>query len=169
MNQMKKVHKPLILIPLLLTSCSSINQSKSPLEAKVTEKVERSIQSEEERLLFDEDYRNKVLSSCNSNGEVNARTSYGTWIKHNSCYVRFNNIEIGKKDILIHKSNQGDANAFKFMILPDTQYGKRILTSQSTHEVTKRGNICIQYYQNTLPILIVSKDSLCEALQYKQI
>ena len=163
------MHKLLILLAILLTSCSSINQSKSLPEAKDTEKVDKSIQSDEERFLFDEDYRNNILSSCNSHGEIDAKTSYGMWSKYNSCYLRLNNIEIGKTDILIHKSNQGDANAFKFMIFPDTAYGKSILTSQSTHEVTKKGNICIQYYQNTLPILTVSKDSLCEALQYKQI
>ncbi|WP_130128510.1 hypothetical protein [Synechococcus sp. WH 8101] len=169
MNQRRKVHKLLILLAILLTSCSTVNQGKSLPEVKDTEKVDQSIQSDEERFLFDEDHRNKILNNCDSNEEVNARTSYGIWSKHNSCYLRLNNIEIGKIDILTHKSNQGDVDAFRFMIFPDTAYGKRLLKNYPPHEVVKNRDICIRYYQSTLPILIVAKDSLCEALHYKQI
>ena len=150
---------------LLLSACSGINSKNERIS--VTDNPPRF--TDEGKFIHDDSFRIGILRSCFSTQTFERRTSYGSWHKLKDCDFRFHGISINKTEISIHKDSNGTINGLSFMVFPGTEYGQHLLNRYKPHSVEYEPGICIQYYQSTLPTLMIADESLCEAVQYKQI
>ena len=155
----------LFALILLLSACSGINSKNKRFSA--TDNPPRL--TDEGKFIHDDSFRIGILQSCNSTQTFGRKTSYGSWYKLKDCDFRLHGIGINESEISIHKDSNGTINGLRFMVHPDTEYGQHLLKKHTPHIVDTEPGICIQYYQFTFPVLTIADESLCDALQYKDI
>ena len=154
----------LIIGVCILSSCSS--PIKAP-EVKVVVRGEKRL-TDEERFFSDDGFREKLLKKC-SNKQFVRQSSYGNWSGFEKCDFAFNGINLELSGFGVHESQKGEIDAFEFMVLPGTEYGKSLLEKFRPYRVHRGSAVCAKYYNRTLPVITIAKSQLCEALEYDQL
>ena len=155
-----------LVLAIFLGACSASESESNVFEAdSIVADVEVAV--DESKFLHDKVFRESMLQSCLQSKAFRANTAaMGEWYDLKNCNIEFNGIRIDEKDLFLHLDKKGNVNAFGMMILPSTEYGKYLLRKYNKYSVNKDAKICIKYYSNTLPLLQVVSDSLCDALAY---
>ena len=158
----------LLALILLLSACSAINFKNDKKERiSATDNPPRF--TDEGKFIHDDSFRIGILQSCDSTQTFVRKTFHGSWHKLKDCNFRLHGISINKSEISIHKDSNGTINGLRFMVHPDTEYGQHLLKKHTPHIVDTEPGICIQYFQSTFPVLTIVDESLCDAVQYKNI
>jgi len=158
----------LFLLIGILTSCSRDNiKSDSEKEGFAAQNTQNLI--DESKFIHDNFFRNAMLQPCLSQQTFLTKTVHGSWHRLENCNLILNGIDINEKDISIHKDKNGKVNGLRFFIYPETKYGKYLRENYSINTVSNESKICIQYYNNTLPIVTITDESLCDAIHYESI
>ena len=158
-----------MVLAIFLGACSDSESESNDFDADpLVADVEVAV--DESKFLHDKVFRESMLQSCLQTKTFRTNTAArGEWYDLKNCNIEFNGIRVYAKDISLHLDKKGSVNAFGMMILPDTEYGKYLLRKYNKYSVNKDAKICIKYYSNTLPLLQVVSDSLCDALAYDQL
>ena len=157
----------LFIIIGILASCSAEN-TRLNVEEKVLATKNPQKMTDESKFIHDKFFRNAMLQPCLSQQIFERKTNYGAWHKLTSCNLSFNGIDLNSKEIGIHKDREGNINGLRFFVYPETTYGN-YLRQKAAETVVNESKTCIQYYQNTFPIVTIVDESLCDAIQYEQI
>ena len=158
-----------VFLAIFLGACSASESESNAFDANsLVADVEVAV--DESRFLHDKVFRESMLQSCVQSRTFQVNTLVmGEWYDLKNCNIQFNGIRIEAKDISLHFDKKGNVTAFSMLILPGTQYGKYLLRKYGRHSVAKEAKACVKYYSNTLPLLQVASDSLCDALAYDQL
>ena len=157
------------VLAIFLGACSASESESNAFDANsLVADVEVAV--DESRFLHDKVFRESMLQSCVQSKTFRANTAaMGEWYDLKNCNIAFNGMRLASRNISLHLDKQGNVNAFGMMIFPDTEYGKYLLRNYGKYSVAKDAKVCIKYYSDTLPLLRVASDSLCDALAYEQL
>ncbi len=158
-----------VILAIFLGACSASESESNAFDANsLVADIEVAV--DESKFLHDKVFRESMLQSClqSKTFRVNTRVM-GEWYDLKNCNIEFNGIRIDAKNISLHLDKKGNVTAFSMMIVPNTEYGKYLLRKYGKHSVAKEAKACVKYYSNTLPLLKVASDSLCDALAYDQL
>ena len=152
-----------------ITACSFGADQNNANESIIPDIAAAPRIADEAKFIHIDSAQNAMLQSCEEPATFENRTSYGIWLTLKNCNLQFNGITIKQKDISIHKDNKGRINALKFMVVPSSRYGQYLQNKYKRFVTEKEHNVCIQYFRNTLPLLIIVDEPLCTAISYNQI
>ena len=161
-----------------LTLCSlalsflgcSIEKSNNNLDKEIDSLSSLQHVNDEDKFIQDKHYRDNLLAKCSSGPTFQNRSVYGRWHELTNCNFGLNGISISNTDIMIHLDDNNRVNGFRFMIFPETEYGKYLSERQSAHIVFRSSSgACSTYYWRSLPIYTYVDKSLCDVLVYGKI
>lgn len=161
-----------------LTLCSlalsflgcSIEKPSNNLDKEIDPISSLQYINDEDKFIQDKDYRDNLLAKCSSGPTFLNRSVYGRWYELTNCNFGLNGISISNTDIMIHLDNNNRVNGFRFMIFPETEYGKYLSERQPAYAVFRSSTgACSTYYLRTLPIYTNVDESLCDVLAYGKI
>jgi len=158
-----------VFLAIFLGACSASESESNAFDSdSLVADIEVAV--DESKFLHDKVFRESMLQSCLQSKTFRTNTAaMGEWYDLKNCNIEFNGIPVDGRDISLHLDKKGNVNAFGMMVFPDTEYGRYLLRKYGSHSVVKEAKACFKYYSNTLPLLQVASDSLCDALAYDQL
>ncbi|WP_269623235.1 hypothetical protein [Prochlorococcus marinus] len=155
----------ILLFPLLVGCAKNAETLK---QEEPAEPILQPISSlpYEAQVLLNPKLLQKELKSCKETGG-GWKTNYGSWHKLEGCKFTFSKNLPKIEKISIHKSPNGDINAYQFIsVNKETlrefqfRYIEGIMENNTQY--------CARFGENSLPIFKIVKKDLCTALIYKQ-
>ena len=127
-----------------MSSCSSPVKVPEIEDASRLSEGNKKRLTDEEQFFVDDGFREKLLKQC-SEKQFARQSSYGSWYSFEKCDFSFNGIGLDVSGFGVHESRKGEIDAFEFMVLPDTEYGKILLNRFRPHSVHRGTVVCTRY------------------------